>query len=88
MFLPEFKKTGGYRKQDYIDRNEKIVEESNYVVAFWDGKSPGTADTRRKARKAKKLAPESWVEDVLARPLPETFSLEPPPGKREKNIDQ
>ena len=33
-------------------RNTAIVAPADRVVAFWDGKSPGTADTIRKARDA------------------------------------
>lgn len=35
-------------------RNGKIVEASDEIVAFWDGKSRGTLDTITKARKAGK----------------------------------
>ena len=35
-------------------RNQKIVDAADKVVAFWDGKSRGTADTIAKARKAGK----------------------------------
>ena len=35
-------------------RNTRIVESSDVVVAFWDGRSPGTADTLRKARLARR----------------------------------
>jgi hypothetical protein len=33
------------------ERNEKIVKNSQEIVAFWDGSSPGTADTIRLAKK-------------------------------------
>lgn len=36
-------------------RNGKIVKSSDRVRAFWDGRSTGTADTMKKARKADKL---------------------------------
>lgn len=36
-------------------RNTLIVERADYVVAFWDGQSRGTADTIAKAREAGKL---------------------------------
>nr|WQM87146.1 GTP-binding domain [Marseillevirus cajuinensis] len=32
-------------KRDYILRNKKIVEDSSFVVAFWDGLSKGTKST-------------------------------------------
>lgn len=35
-------------------RNTKIVIDCDSVIAFWDGKSRGTADTIAKARKAGK----------------------------------
>jgi hypothetical protein len=35
-------------------RNADIVRTADRVVAFWDGKSPGTFDTLRKAREAGK----------------------------------
>ncbi len=35
-------------------RNTRIVQSSDVVVAFWDGRSPGTADTLRKARLARR----------------------------------
>ena len=33
-----------------LDRNTTIVEESNLIVAFWDGVSTGTMDSVNKAR--------------------------------------
>jgi len=33
-----------------LRRNSSIVTDADRLVAFWDGKSPGTADTIRKAR--------------------------------------
>jgi YspA, cpYpsA-related SLOG family len=35
-------------------RNTTIVEESDVIIAFWDGKSRGTMDTVSKAKKAGK----------------------------------
>lgn len=35
-------------------RNSKIVEDCDYVIAFWDMKSNGTKDTIRKARNSNK----------------------------------
>lgn len=35
-------------------RNRIIVEHSDWVIAFWDGKSPGTANTIRLAKEAGK----------------------------------
>ncbi len=39
-------------------RNDRIVRESDAVVAFWDGKSPGTQDVMERALKARKLR---WI---------------------------
>lgn len=36
-------------------RNQIIVDNSDVVIAFWDGKSPGTTDTIKRAKKAGKL---------------------------------
>lgn len=35
-------------------RNQDIVDDSDFVVAFWDGKSNGTIDTIRKAYRINK----------------------------------
>jgi len=35
-------------------RNQQIVDACDMVLAFWDGKSQGTADTIEKAKRAKK----------------------------------
>jgi hypothetical protein len=45
VFLPDWERG----RQAGFERNSLIVEESDVVVAFWDGKSKGTADTIRKA---------------------------------------
>ena len=37
------------------ERNQKIVDDSDQVVAFWDGVSPGTRDTIARARLAGKM---------------------------------
>jgi hypothetical protein len=34
-------------------RNQEIVDNCDFVVAFWDGASRGTKDTIDRARKAK-----------------------------------
>ena len=46
IFKPEWEK---YGKQAGFIRNSKIVEESDYIIAFWDGNSKGTLDTISKA---------------------------------------
>jgi hypothetical protein len=38
-----------YGKSAGFIRNSKIVEESDYIIAFWDGISKGTLDTIKKA---------------------------------------
>ena len=40
IFLPNYKKFGS--KQAPHERNMLIVNTSDIVIAFWDGKSPGT----------------------------------------------
>jgi hypothetical protein len=37
-----------------FERNTEIVSKATDVIAFWDGKSNGTADSIRKCRKQKK----------------------------------
>lgn len=36
-------------------RNSEIVNESDIIIAFWDGKSNGTLDSIKKAKKQKKV---------------------------------
>ena len=47
-FLPEY---GKYGRQAPILRNIKIVDNADSVLAFWDGKSPGTKFTLDYAKK-------------------------------------
>lgn len=47
-FLPDYKK---YGRKAPIMRNIQIVENSDFVLAFWDGKSRGTKFTIDYARK-------------------------------------
>lgn len=42
-------------KQAGFERNTMIVDQSDEVIAFWDGKSGGTLDTIRKALAAGKF---------------------------------
>ena len=49
IYLPEWDK---YGKQAGIIRNQLIVDNSEKVVAFWDGKSKGTLNTIERALKA------------------------------------
>jgi len=50
-FLAEWDK---YGKSAGFLRNQTIVDNCDMVLAFWDGKSRGTADTIEKAKRAKK----------------------------------
>ncbi len=51
VFPPQWAK---YSKSAGFVRNQTIVDNCDMLLAFWDGKSQGTADTIAKARKAKK----------------------------------
>lgn len=51
IFKPEWNK---YGKAAGFLRNQTIVDNCDIVLAFWDGKSRGTADTINKAKIAKK----------------------------------
>lgn len=51
IFKPEWDK---YGKAAGFLRNGTIVANCDMVLAFWDGKSQGTADTIARAKKAKK----------------------------------
>lgn len=52
IFLPDFKKFG---RGAYRMRNEEIVNLSDEIIAFWDGKSKGTKNSITYARKKNKL---------------------------------
>lgn len=43
-----------YGKRAGFIRNQTIVDNCDIVLAFWNGKSKGTADTIEKAKRAKK----------------------------------
>lgn len=45
IYKPNWHVNGVYRKNAGILRNMDIVNESDLVIAFWDGKSPGTNHT-------------------------------------------
>lgn len=36
--------------QRYHERNDAMLDQADYVIAFWDGKSRGTASVLKKAR--------------------------------------
>ena len=48
IFKPDYKKYG--RKAGII-RNKDIIENADQVIAFWDGKSPGTKNSIDRAEK-------------------------------------
>ena len=50
-FLPQWQLHG---RSAGIIRNRSIVQESDMILAFWDGLSKGTANTISRARKAGK----------------------------------
>jgi hypothetical protein len=45
-------------------RNQKVVDRADCVIAFWDGKSPGTRSTIQIARKAGK---KYWICNYMER---------------------
>lgn len=47
-FLPDYATHG--KKAPFL-RNTQIVEASDVIIAFWDGKSTGTLDALKKAKK-------------------------------------
>lgn len=53
-----------YGKQAGPIRNSMLVELSQYVFAFWDGKSRGTMDTVLKAIRADKFV-QLYIDGVL-----------------------
>ena len=48
IFLPEWEK---YGKSAGFKRNTQIIEEAEFIVAFWDMESNGTRDSIQKAEK-------------------------------------
>jgi len=52
VYRPDFSR--GYSPAAYHERNWRIAQECGVLVAFWDGKSRGTASTIRFARKYRK----------------------------------
>lgn len=51
IYLPEREK---YGRLAALLRNTQIIEASDVVFAFWDGKSRGTLDSIKKAKKMEK----------------------------------
>lgn len=66
-FRPDWDRHG---KSAGFKRNAQIVEASDRLVAFWDGKSRGTADTIEKARQAD-------LHITVIRPDGATYTPEP-----------
>ena len=52
IFKPNFAKFG---RGAALMRNTEIIENSDVVFAFWDGKSKGTLDSINKAKKMEKI---------------------------------
>ena len=52
VFLPEYEK---YGRAAPIVRNKKIVDYSDKIIAFWDGRSRGTFSVISYAKKAGKI---------------------------------
>lgn len=46
-YKPDFSE--GYNVRKHHERNEKIIQESNIILTFWDGKSRGTKSVIEKA---------------------------------------
>lgn len=61
-FIPDYKK---YRKKAPFVRNKLIVNASDIIIAFWDGKSTGT---KHSLDYAKKLAIKSIVIEFNTEP--------------------
>lgn len=52
IFKPDWRTHG---KRAGLVRNQQMVDACDYLVAFWDGRSPGTIDSIDRARRAGKL---------------------------------
>ena len=54
--LPRFKtdQSTPYHPRWYMERNKEIVASCDLLLAFWDGKSKGTANTIKTGRKQNK----------------------------------
>ena len=52
VFKPDWDKHG---KSAGFVRNKQIIDKADYVLAFWDGKSRGTAHSISLAKKARKF---------------------------------
>lgn len=65
VFLPDWDR---YGKRAGPLRNQQIVDECDILTAFWDGRSPGTADSIRRATYAGKLFKVFAFGDALIVP--------------------
>jgi len=56
VYLPLFKKNKSmsYDPKHFFERNKEIIDNSNFVIAFWDKISKGTKHTIDYAHKRKK----------------------------------
>ena len=54
MLHPDVEAHGGNFAKAALARNTEIVEASDFVLAFWDGKSRGTKDALEKTKAARK----------------------------------
>ncbi len=61
IYLPDWKR---YGRPAGMIRNKEIVSSATSVIAFWDGKSKGTANSISLAEKSKKLRQVILYEDV------------------------
>lgn len=57
IYLPDYK---GHKQGAPIRRNEKIVKAADLVIAFWNGKSKGTAHVISYAQKLTKRIRIIW----------------------------
>jgi len=53
--LPDYKSYGRYAP---IRRNTDIINNSDYILALWDGNSKGTQDSIKKAKNLNKIVKE------------------------------
>lgn len=58
-FLPEYEK---YRRNAPLKRNEEIINYSDKILVFWDGKSKGTAHSMKLC--------EKWGKERISINLP------------------
>ncbi len=53
-FIPKWRINGVFDRKAGFKRNTLIIENSDIVIAFWDGKSSGTKDSITKAKQFNK----------------------------------